>query len=111
MGTTEKNLKAIETTVPENHKFLLDLKETIEATSLGRSTILQLAYSGELPSITVGRKRMFPVIGINKWIADHLKQLELPLEFDEHEDKTQITNAIDELLDDIGDSMQGRRLN
>lgn len=37
---------------------------------LGRTTLLSLAYSGELPSIKVGRRRLFEVEALRRWAKE-----------------------------------------
>lgn len=37
-------------------------------TGLGRSKLLELAYQGEIPSVKVGRCRLFPVAGLRAWV-------------------------------------------
>jgi excisionase family DNA binding protein len=34
---------------------------------LGRSKLLELAYRGDIPSVKVGRSRLFPVAGLHAW--------------------------------------------
>mgnify|MGYP006410057447 CR=1 FL=1 len=53
--------------VTETNKILLSVEETMRALSLGRSKLLELAYSGEIPSIKVGRRRLFPWKGLVEW--------------------------------------------
>ena len=53
-------------------KILYSVEEAAEALSLGRSTLLAMAYDRQIPSITVGRRRLFPVDELEKWAADRL---------------------------------------
>jgi excisionase family DNA binding protein len=48
-------------------KMLVDTAQACEVLGLGRSTVLALAYSGQLPSVTVGRRRLFPLEGLRVW--------------------------------------------
>ncbi|MQF49039.1 helix-turn-helix domain-containing protein [SAR202 cluster bacterium AC-647-N09_OGT_505m] len=50
-------------------KILISVDEAMAALSLGRSKLLELTYSGELPSIKVGRRRLFPVDGLTAWAS------------------------------------------
>ena len=54
-------------------KILYSVEEAAEALSLGRSTLLAMAYDRLIPSITVGRRRLFPVDELQKWAGDRLK--------------------------------------
>jgi excisionase family DNA binding protein len=50
-------------------KLLWNLKETCAQLGLSRSTVLSLCYSGKLPSVTIGRRRMFPSNKVRYWAA------------------------------------------
>jgi excisionase family DNA binding protein len=52
---------------------LYGLPEVCEATGLGRTTVKQLIYEGELDSIKVGRRRLIPVESIDKFIMARLE--------------------------------------
>jgi excisionase family DNA binding protein len=52
---------------------LYGLPEVCEATGLGRTTVKQLIYDGELDSIKVGRRRLVPVASIDKFITARLQ--------------------------------------
>ena len=52
-------------------KVLWSVGEVCEALSLGRTFVLELAYSGKIPSFTVGRRRVFPVDGVRAWAATY----------------------------------------
>ena len=52
--------------------ILLSLDEAKECLGLGRSKLLDMAYRGELPSIKVGRRRLFPVEGLQRWARDQM---------------------------------------
>ena len=62
-------------------KLLWNLKETCQQLNLSRSTVLALAYDGKLPSVTIGRRRMFPSNKIKDWAA--CLPCVAPLEWDE----------------------------
>ena len=47
-------------------KLLWNLKETCVQLGLSRSTV---AYRGDLPSVTIGRRRMFPSGKVRDWAA------------------------------------------
>ena len=50
-------------------KLLWSVPETCERLGLGRTIVLALAYDGTLPSIKVGRRRMFPANKVREWAA------------------------------------------
>ena len=50
-------------------KLLWSVKETCEMLGLGRTSVLALAYDGNLPSIKVGRRRMFSASKVKDWAA------------------------------------------
>jgi excisionase family DNA binding protein len=54
---------------PAEPKLLWNLKETCLQLNLSRSTVLALAYDGNLPSVTIGRRRMFPSNKVKDWAA------------------------------------------
>ena len=54
--------------------MLLDLDEVMQATRLGRSKVLELSYEGNLPSLKVGRRRLWPSEQLRQWIADLVEE-------------------------------------
>jgi excisionase family DNA binding protein len=53
-----------------NPKIAIDTQGVCASTGLGRSTVLRLAYTGVIPSFTVGRRRLFLVRDIESWIDE-----------------------------------------
>ena len=51
-------------------KILISVEEAMSALSLGRSKLLELTYSGEIPSVKVGRRRLFPIDQLQQWVAN-----------------------------------------
>jgi excisionase family DNA binding protein len=49
------------------NKLLWSIKETCEQLNLSRSTVLTLAYNGSLPSVMIGRRRMFLPDKVSAW--------------------------------------------
>jgi len=49
-------------------KMLVSVEEAMSALSLGRSKLLELTYSGEIPSVKVGRRRLFSVDELQQWV-------------------------------------------
>jgi excisionase family DNA binding protein len=54
-------------------KMLVSVEEAMSALSLGRSKLLELTYSGEIPSVKVGRRRLFSVDELQQWVTKRLK--------------------------------------
>ena len=52
---------------------LYGLTEVCQATGLGKTTVKNLIYLGELDSIKVGRRRLIPVESIDKFICARLE--------------------------------------
>jgi excisionase family DNA binding protein len=50
-------------------KMLVSVEEAMSALSLGRSKLLELTYSGEIPSVKVGRRRLFSVDELQQWVT------------------------------------------
>ena len=50
-------------------KILVSLEEAKDSLGFGRSKLLDMAYKGEIPSIKVGRRRLFPVKGLLEWVS------------------------------------------
>lgn len=50
-------------------KVALSISETARALSIGRTTAYELVAAGELPFITVGTKKVVPVVALEEWIA------------------------------------------
>ena len=49
-------------------KILVNVEEAMEALSIGRSKLLELTYEGKLPTIKVGRRRLYPLERLQKWV-------------------------------------------
>jgi excisionase family DNA binding protein len=54
-------------------KMLVSVEEAMSALSLGRSKLLELTYSGEIPSVKVGRRRLFSVDELQQWVTKRSK--------------------------------------
>ena len=54
-------------------KILVNIKEAMDTLSIGRSKLLELAYDGTIPSIKVGRRRLFPVDGLANWAREEMR--------------------------------------
>ncbi len=50
-------------------KSVLSLAEVCDTLNLGRSLVLELTYSGDLPSFKVGRRRLYSADAIREWVA------------------------------------------
>jgi excisionase family DNA binding protein len=53
----------------ENHRLSTDVHGVSLLTSLSVGKVKQLIYSGELPSFTVGRRRLIAVDAVREFIA------------------------------------------
>jgi len=51
-----------------DERILLDVLATARAMSVGRTTVFSLLNSGELASITIGRRRLVPRAAIEDYI-------------------------------------------
>lgn len=49
---------------------LLTIKKTAELLMISRDSIYKLIYSGELPTIRVGRSRRIPVRDLRAWLEE-----------------------------------------
>ena len=50
---------------------LLTVDETIEVLRVGRTTVNQLLWSGTLPSIKIGRRRLIRRRDVEEFLAEH----------------------------------------
>ena len=57
------------------NQVTMSVRQTCIATNLSRSTVQKLAFSGELPSFTVGTRRLFPVAGVLAWMRSKTPSL------------------------------------
>ena len=46
----------------------LSIEEAAETVGLSRATFLKLVYSGDIPSKTIGRRRLIPTAGLKAWM-------------------------------------------
>jgi excisionase family DNA binding protein len=44
------------------------IREACEMTGLGRTKLLELTYAGIIESFKVGRSRLWPVAGLERWV-------------------------------------------
>jgi excisionase family DNA binding protein len=59
-----------------------------EATGLGRSKLLELAYAGVIISYKCGTRRLFPVESLEQWVRDQVEASSGATPFDPfHADK------------------------
>jgi len=49
------------------NKILVSRAEAQEILSIGRSKLLELAYSGEIPSLKIGSRRLFETEALYAW--------------------------------------------
>jgi excisionase family DNA binding protein len=58
-----------------SEKVLWSVAETCQYLGLGRTTLMELTYEGKLPSVSIGRRRLYPVAKILEWVdslpSDH----------------------------------------
>ena len=59
-------------------KTLFTIPEFMATTGLGRTTTYGLIGSGELETVTVGRRRLVPAEALQAWVASLRKKSELP---------------------------------
>lgn len=57
-----------------NTEPLLTVEETIQRLRIGRTLLYALVKSGEITSITFGRRRLFPEHAVNELIARKLEE-------------------------------------
>jgi excisionase family DNA binding protein len=56
-------------------KLLVGVDEAISILSIGRSKLLEMTYAGDIPSLRVGRRRLYKVSELEAW-ADKQQELE-----------------------------------
>lgn len=49
--------------------LLLSIEDAASALALGRTTFLQLVYSGQIESVRIGRRRLIPTEAIEDFAA------------------------------------------
>ena len=52
----------------EVRRSLIGIEEAARSLGFGRTTLLKLTYSGEIPSIKIGRRRMYRPSEIEAWL-------------------------------------------
>ena len=70
----------IESTERLEPKVLWSLQETCYQLGLSRSTVLSLAYGQKLPSVMIGRRRMFLPNQVRDWVSNLSEETPIPLE-------------------------------
>jgi excisionase family DNA binding protein len=51
----------------DHEQLMLNTQECCKLIGLGRTKLLQLAYSGEIPSRKVGRRRLYSFQAVRDW--------------------------------------------
>ena len=57
-------------------KIMVGVDEAISLLSIGRTKLLELTYAGEIPSIKLGRRRLYSRKSLEDWAASKIKELE-----------------------------------
>ena len=55
--------------VTGGEQLVYDLRDLMRLLKVGKTTIQEKTYSGELPSIKIGSRRVWPVDGVKRWLA------------------------------------------
>ena len=71
MASDDSKEPQMDTRIPPR---LYGLNQVCDATGLGKTTVKNLIYEGELDSIRVGRRRLVPVESIDKFIRTRLER-------------------------------------
>ena len=53
---------------------LVDVATAARFLGVGRTLLLELAYAGEIRSVKVGSRRLFPVAELERWVAARLAE-------------------------------------
>ena len=48
--------------------LLLGVPAALRVTGLGRSKLLSLVASGDIPSVKIGSRRLIPLAGLREWV-------------------------------------------
>ncbi len=56
-----------------NAKINLSRKEAAEALGIGMSKLWSLTVSGEIPHIKVGRRVLYPIAELERWVRKQIK--------------------------------------
>lgn len=69
---------APEVTAPLNHSIsvLLTVEEAAAALRIGRTKVYELLKDGDLRSVTIGRRRLVPVLEVQRFADDLLESTE-----------------------------------
>jgi excisionase family DNA binding protein len=51
-----------------SEKVLWSVAEVCQYLGLGRTHVMELTYAGKLPSVRIGRRRLYPAAKIMEWI-------------------------------------------
>jgi excisionase family DNA binding protein len=51
--------------------LLVRIEEAARLLCLGRSTVYEMIYKGDIPSVKYGSARRIPLAAIEQWIRDH----------------------------------------
>lgn len=68
---SEAFMSAFQNTTPAPQPLLLRIEEAAHLLGLGRSTVYELLYKGEIPSVRIGTSRRIPFAALSQWITDH----------------------------------------
>lgn len=54
----------------ESNKLLLDEGEALEALGIGRTLFKKLLADGSVPSVRLGRRRLYPVASLERFVEE-----------------------------------------
>jgi excisionase family DNA binding protein len=58
----------------EPEELFVPIEGATRMLGIKRSKCLQLAYQGEIPSVKIGRSRLFPVAELRAWAAEQVRE-------------------------------------
>ena len=61
----------------DNLKLLWTQAEVVKYLSLGKATVQKLTASGQLPSIKIGARRLYPVDEVRHWVSSIKEKYEI----------------------------------
>lgn len=56
----------------QGSKILLSVEETLQALSLGRTKLMELTYQGSIPSVKIGKRRLYPLDQVTQWAREQV---------------------------------------
>lgn len=73
-ATDQELLRRLLAQLKRGNRLLVTQQEAAELLSLSRKTVSQMTVRGEIPVVYAGRKPLYPVAALERWVEQQLEE-------------------------------------